>query len=117
MRSNDVLPVIVSILVIITIALVQRQSKLVAAITATMPLNVVLGYWVVASASIDDQKAVIDFSQGMLVGIIPTMAFLLVLWLASRYGMKPFPALGLSYATWAVGIGIILVLRRIFGGD
>lgn len=116
MRSNDYLPVIVSILVIITIALVQRQSKLVAAITATMPLNVVLGYWVVAAASNDDQKAVIDFSQGMLINIFPTVAFLLVLWLTSRLGMRPFAALGLSYATWAVGIGIMLILRRVIGG-
>ena len=116
MRSNEVLPVIISILVIITIALVQRQSKLVAAITVTMPLNVALGYWIVASASDGESGAVTDFSQGMLVSIVPTLAILLVLWLASRYGARPFAALGLSYATWAVGVGIMLLVRRIIGG-
>ena len=116
MRTNEVLPVIISILVIITIALVQRQSKLVAAITVTMPLNVALGYWVVAAASNGEQEAVTDFSQGMLVSIVPTLGFLLVLWLATRSGARPGAALGLSYATWAVGVGVMLLVRRVIGG-
>ena len=128
MRTQDILPVLISILIIITIAVVQRHSKYMAAITATMPLNVALGYWVVAAstsasaaasaaASVGgEQKALTDFSSGMLLSILPTMGFLLVLWLASRAGAKPLPALGLGYAAWALGTLVIMFLRRLFLG-
>jgi len=48
----------------------QRQSKVLAAITATMPLNVALGLWIVSAASDGDQQAVAQFTGGMLVSIV-----------------------------------------------
>jgi hypothetical protein len=115
MRTNSVLPVLISILVIITIALLQRQNKLVAAITATMPINVALGYWIVAAASNTDRQSVTDFSRGMLLGILPTVVFLGVLWLASRAGLRSLIALGLGYLAWGLGTGLILLLRQLSG--
>ena len=38
MKAQDILPVILSILVIILVVLLEKQSKLIAALTATMPL-------------------------------------------------------------------------------
>jgi hypothetical protein len=115
MRNNNLLPVLISILVIITIALVQRQSKLVAAITATMPINVALGYWIVVAATNSDRQAVTDFSRGLLLGILPTVVFLGVLWLASRAGLRPLAALGLGYLAWGLGTGLILLFRQLLG--
>jgi hypothetical protein len=47
MKWQDVLPILASIVVIILVAIFERQSKLVAAITATMPLTAPLALWVV----------------------------------------------------------------------
>ena len=39
MKTQDILPVILSIVVIILVAVFEKQSKLFAALTATMPLT------------------------------------------------------------------------------
>ena len=38
MKTQDILPVVLSIIVILLVAVVEKQSKLFAALTATMPL-------------------------------------------------------------------------------
>ena len=42
MRWQDILPVLLSIIVIIAVAVLEKQSKFIAAITATMPLTAAL---------------------------------------------------------------------------
>ena len=43
MKSQDIIPVVLSIVVILLVAVVEKQSKLFAALTATMPLAAPLG--------------------------------------------------------------------------
>ena len=43
MRLQSLLPVLVSITIIIVVAVLEKQNRAVAAITATMPVNVTLG--------------------------------------------------------------------------
>jgi hypothetical protein len=113
MKFQDVIPVIISITVIILIAVIERQSKFFAAITATMPLTAALGLWIVYSSSAGDSQAVSEFSLGLVLAIIPTLGFLLSVWLSSRAGYKLLPMLALDYSVWAVGLILLLGIRKI----
>ena len=116
MKWNEIVPVLTSIGVIILVAVLQRQSRAVAAVTATMPVNVVLALWIVYAAADGEQQVVAQFVQGMVVGIIPTVAFLLAAWLAARAGLKIVPIIAISYATWATMLALVLLLRRVIDG-
>ena len=115
MKWQDVIPVVLSILIIILVAVLEKQSKLIAAITATMPLSVVLGLWVVYASAGGDQEAVNSFTTGLLIGIIPSVIFLLTVWFAARQGLRLVPLIGVGYAAWGMALVLILGVRRLFG--
>src|SRR5690606_17298590 len=81
-----VLPVLVSIGIIIMIAIVREYSRTFAAITATMPLNIPLGLWLIYGAAEDKQTALTEFSQALFINLIPTMIFILIAWQAAKAG-------------------------------
>jgi hypothetical protein len=113
MKSQDVLPVIVSILVIIAIAVVEKQSKTIAAITAVMPATAPLAIWIVYSSSGGDRIAMNEFTSGLIVGLIPTFGFAIAVWVAARAGMKLGPILRSGYGAWAFGTGLLYLLRNL----
>ena len=115
MKWTEVIPVAISVTVIILVAVIQRQSKLVAAVTATMPMTIPLALWIVYSSSQGERAAVVRFTQSMIFGIIPTMAFVLAVWLGSRAGLKIAPLIGLGYSVWAATLLVTLLARRLFG--
>ena len=115
MKTQDVLPVFVSILVLILIAAVEKQSKSLAAITATMPVNITLALWIVYSANNGDQATMEQFSLGLLLGLVPAFGFVLASWLASRAGFKLLPVLLISYTVWVLGVVMMSILRKAFG--
>jgi hypothetical protein len=115
MKMHDIIPVITSIMVLILVAIIEKQSKLFAAVTATMPLTMPLALWIVYSSSRGEKSAVEKFTSGLIVGIIPTFAFAIATWLATRAGLKLAPILFIGYAVWAVTLLAILGLRRFFG--
>lgn len=110
-----VLPVIVSILVIIAVAIVRQYSKTLAAITATMPINIPLAMWIVFSGSENDPQTRIDFTEGMLTGIFPTVIFLIVIFLTTRAGWTLIPTLIAGYIVWGAALLLLLGLRRMIG--
>jgi hypothetical protein len=110
-----VLPVIVSIVVIILVAILQKQSKLAAAITATMPVNVTLALLVVYGSNDGERVAMTEFTRGLMIAIVPTLAFLVTVWLAARAGWKLVPMLLAGYAVWALGVGGLMVVRKLVG--
>jgi len=115
MKSQDILPVVLSIMVILLVAVIEKQSKLFAALTATMPLTAPLALWIVYSSNAGDKSAVSQFSLSLLLGLLPTMAFLVTGWLAARAGMKLAPMILTGYGVWAVGAMILYLLRDILG--
>lgn len=115
MKLQDVVPVLVSIVVIILVAVLEKQSKLVAAISAVMPLTAPLALWIVYSSSGGERGAMIQFSQGLMLGLIPTFGFLIAVWLAARAGMRLVPMLLSGYAVWAFGAGLLYALRGLLG--
>jgi hypothetical protein len=115
MKTQDVLSILVSVLVLILIAAVEKQSKSIAAITATMPVNITLAFWIVYSANNGDQATMERFSRGLLLALVPTFCFVLTLWLASRAGLKLLPVLLISYSVWVLGVVMIWILRKALG--
>lgn len=115
MKTQDILPVALSILVIVLVAVLEKQSKLFAALAATMPLATPLALWIVYSSNAGDKTAVSQFSLSLLLGIFPTLAFLITVWLAARSGMKLGPILLTGYGVWAAGAAILYLLRNTFG--
>ena len=115
MKLQDIFPVVLSILVIILVAILEKQSKLFAALIAVMPLAAPLSLWIVYSANAGDKTVVSQFSLSLLLGLLPTFAFLIAIWLAARAGMKLAPMLLTGYGVWAVGAGLLYLLRDTLG--
>jgi len=122
MKSQDILPVILSIIVIILVAILEKQSKLIAALTATMPLAAPLALWIVHrtaalvySSNAGDKTAVSQFSLSLLLGLLPTFAFLIAVWLSARAGMKLVPMILTGYGVWGAGAMILYLLRDTLG--
>jgi len=116
MKSSEIIPLAISIVVIILVAVIQRYSKLFAAVTATMPLTIPLALWIVYASTDGDQVQLEDFTQSLVIGTIPTLCFTLALWLGTRQGLKLLPLLVMSYITWGVVLLILVGVRKILVG-
>ena len=115
MKTHEILPVVLSILVILLVSVFEKQSKLFAALTTTMPLATPLALWIVYSSNAGDKSVMSQFSLSLLLGVLPTIAFLITVWLAARAGMKLGPMILTGYGVWAVGASILYFLRNILG--
>ena len=114
MKIQEVLPVVLSIIVIVLVAVIEKQSKFFAAITATMPLAAPLALWIVYSSAGGEKEAVTSFTLSMFLGFLPTVAFIIAVWLAARAGMKLVPMILTGYGVWAMGAAILYFLRNLF---
>jgi hypothetical protein len=56
-----------------------------------------------------------EFTFGLIVGLIPTIGFIIAVWLAARAGMKLGSILLTGYGTWAISTGVIFLLRNFLG--
>jgi len=115
MKSQEIVPVILSVVVIILVAILEKQSKLIAAITATMPLGAPLALWIVYAANAGEKQIVSQFSLSMLLGLLPTLGFLISVWFAARAGMKLGPMLMTGYGVWSTGALILYFLKDTLG--
>lgn len=115
MKSQDVIPVLLSIIVIILVAVLEKQSKLFAALTATMPLTAPLALWIVYSSNAGEKTAVTNFSLSLVLGLLPTLAFLVTVWVAARAGMKLVPMIMTGYSVWGAGALLLYLLRNLLG--
>jgi hypothetical protein len=108
---SRVAPVLVSIGIIIAIAILRQYSKAFAAIAATMPINIPLGMWIVYSGAVDSQAALTEFSEAVLLNILPTIAFMVLAWQMTKAGYSVLPTIIAGYIVWAVCLGIIVLIR------
>lgn len=107
-----VLPVLISIGVILLVAILRQHSRTVAAIAATMPINVPLALWITFSGDID-AAGKNAFAEGLVLGLIPTFAFLLVAFWATHQGWSVLPIIAVGYIGWGVCLGIILLIQAL----
>lgn len=107
-------PVILSILIILLVAILREHSRTLASIVATMPINIPLALWIVASG--DGSAAGLPaFAQALFINIWPTVVFLLVAWLAARAGWGLLPVVIAGYVGWGASLGIVLLVRQGLG--
>jgi hypothetical protein len=109
-------PVLASIVVIIVLAVVRARSRVLAAVTTTMPVTIALGLWIVYVAEDGDRAAVITFSRSMLLGLVATATWPLAVWLAARAGWGLPRLLLVGYLAWGTTAAIIFLLQRALGG-
>ena len=107
---QKVTPVLVSIVLILTIAVARAYSRTLAAIVATMPVNIALALWIVSSAEQGSTPAMIEFTGSMVRGISATLVFVVTAWLAARAGWPFVPVLLVSYGVWIVVLGALFWL-------
>lgn len=109
---SKVLPVVISCITIIFIALISENSRFIAGITATMPLGVPLSMWVVYANADSDQVALRDYINSLGLGFVALLAFMIVVWFATnRLNASLWPSIGMGYAAWAVVLGVASVIR------
>jgi mannose/fructose/N-acetylgalactosamine-specific phosphotransferase system component IID len=111
---SRVIPVIVSIIIIILVAILRQYSKMFAAIAATMPINIPLGMWIIYAGD-DKQTALADFSEAVMINILPTLAFIVTAWLMAKAGHALLPTILVGYLVWGVCLGAVLIIRAQLG--
>jgi hypothetical protein len=110
-----ILPVVVSILIIISVAVVRQFSKTLAPILATMPINIPLALWIVYSAEDGSPSTMEQFNRDLLINILPTIVFMVIAWQAARAHWGLLPMIGAGYLGWALSLGALLLVRRLMG--
>jgi hypothetical protein len=93
--GERLVPVALSVLVIVLVAIVQERSRALAAIIAIMPLTAPLAIWIVFSASGGDQRQAADFVRSMVVGSVASLIFVLACWFGLRHA-------------WGVGMTLVV---------
>ncbi|MCS6911329.1 MAG: hypothetical protein NZM11_12305, partial [Anaerolineales bacterium] len=110
MSLQRTLPVVVSILIILAVAVLRDRSRTLAAILAVMPINIPLALWVIASDPDGDPKLLSETIHSMFFGLLPGLVWLgVVLW-AVRAGWHILPAIVAGYAIWLLLIAALFVL-------
>jgi uncharacterized membrane protein (GlpM family) len=84
MIRDRVMPVALSVLVIVVVAIVQERSRALAGVLATIPLTAPLAMWIVFSASGGDQRQTADFAASMIGGFVACLVFVLACWFGLR---------------------------------
>lgn len=112
---HPAIPVIVSIILIILMAVLSEYSKTIAAITTTMPTKIPMSIWIIYVAEKGNRDAMASFNGSMFITLIPTLGFTFAAWMAAKAGWSLIPILGAGYVAWAVLLGISLGLRHLLG--
>ena len=76
-------------------------------------LGIALALWIVHSSSEGEKSTVTGFSQSLIYGLLPTLAFVIAVWLAARAGMGLGPIILTGYAVWAMGSVLLYLIRRL----
>jgi hypothetical protein len=112
---DKVLPVIVSILIIIAVALLREKSPSFSAIAATMPINIPLGMWIVYATATDKNTVMQGFTTNVMINMIPTMVFAGVVMLATRMGLGLIACIIVGYIGWGVTFVLVSVIKHAMG--
>jgi hypothetical protein len=112
---QQVLPVLISILVIVVVAVLRVYSKTLAAITVGMPTTIPLALWIIYSGSGGDQTTVVHFIEVLFITLVANVFFIVAMWLAARAGWRLVPLLVAGYLAWGVALGLIVGVRHLLG--
>ena len=111
--GQQVLPVVVSILILILISILRSYSTTVAAITATMPVMVPLAFWIVYAGEGGDGIVMTHFLETMIIGVLATLMALFAMWYATRAGYGVAAIIAACYGAWAMVIAAYQFISRL----
>ncbi|MBX7215033.1 MAG: hypothetical protein K1X39_13550 [Thermoflexales bacterium] len=102
MNLQKLLPVAASIAIILVVAVLREKSRTLAAIVATMPINMPLAMWVVASGLEGEaaQPVLAALARNMFIGLIPGFVWLIVVFVGLRLGWPVLGAIAAAYVAW-----------------
>jgi hypothetical protein len=101
-------PVIVSILIILTVAYLRERSRTLAVLFGTMPINLPLTLWIIFGSSNANSTTIVAFVRSLFRAMIATMLWVLVVWLMVRAGRGLLVAVVSGYAVWGALIGLLI---------
>jgi len=96
------LPIITSIVIILIVAVLRERSRTLAAILGTMPINMPLVMWLIWSTPDTTQPIMLGFVRSLIIGMVPTMLWLAIVFLALRGGWTLWSAILAGYIAWGV---------------
>lgn len=108
---RQLIPVVVSIAIILVVAYLRNVDKRLAAIFATMPINLPLALWIVAGTDDITQEKMVAYAGSLAVGIVPTVLFTIVAWLGLRAGWTVWGAIGAGYVSWGLLLVTLIAVR------
>jgi hypothetical protein len=110
---SKVLPVIISIVVIISIAVLRRYSTTVASIAAVMPINIPLGIAIIYFSTPEKERdiKIPSFAYDLGINLIPTFIFTIVVWRMFAAGYGFWATILGGYVVWAISLGVLFLLR------
>lgn len=109
-QLQKALPVIASILIILGVAFLRERSRTLAAILATMPINIPLGLWVLFGGGNYDPHLAAMFVRALVPGLIATLVWVGAVWLALQWGWALLPAVLGGYGVWGVLVIVFIAL-------
>ena len=98
MIQERAVPVVLSVLIIVLVAVVQERSRYLAAVLATMTTPFAM--WIVFSASEGDQRHTADFVGSMVLGSAASLVFILGCWFGLRQAWGFLVTLVIASAIW-----------------
>ena len=102
MIRERVVPVALSVLVIVLVAILQERSRYLAAILATVPLTAPLAMWIVYGATRGDLGQTAEFAGSMIAGAVASLVFVLACWFGFRQAWGFALTLVVAGAAWLV---------------
>jgi uncharacterized membrane protein (GlpM family) len=110
---DKALPVIVSVVIIVLVAVVQERSRHVAAIVAMLPLTAPLAAWIVYSASGGNHQHTAQFVRSMLAASIANVVFIVVFWYGLRQQWPLAAVVIVAFGVWGVLVTVPDLVRRV----
>ena len=111
--SEKIIPVAVSVVIIVLVAVLQERSREMAAIVAVMPITIPLAVWIVFSGSGGSHHQTADFVRSMFAAYLPTLVFITALWYGFRQAWA-FPlVIAVAFAVWAALVALPYLVRRL----
>ena len=101
-------PVILSILIILTVAYLRNRSRTFAVLAGTMPINLPLTLWITFAGTNAESTTISGFVQSLFLAMLGTMSWVAIVWLATHYGWGLLPAVLGGYAAWGVFVLILI---------
>ena len=108
---KKMLPVLISIAIIISVALLRERSRTLAALLVTLPINIPLSMWIVALGNGNNPKILHDFTRASVIGLLITLVWIFIVFFALRAGWTLPMAIGAAYGVWVVLIAGLFALR------